>query len=675
MQSEAEILRLYPEYEKELKEFLQNLARFPSPVPTVPPDFGDDYEVIEEIGRGGMGIVYKAHQKSLKKVVAIKTIVEGQFATGSDVERIHKEARRAARLRHPNIVTVHLVAEHAGRDFFVMEYIEGKSLADRVYDGPLSCSEAAQYVKTVAEAIHYAHQRQILHSDLKPANILLDEEGSPHVTDFGLAKRLGKGAKHLTTTAVGGTASYMAPEQVVGGELTTATDVYGLGAVLYALLTGASPLRAKTVEETLRLVREKPPRPPSERNPQVDRDLEAICLKCLSKERDERYGSADALAEDLARYQSGEETTVRPWSRRERIKGWYRRDPVVTGMAAAVVGIAALTIVMSLTVAQARKEAQLAEALQSNTFVARDVSKTALLQLHDLSDAVEVASGDISLADLLKKDDQDALQGYLEQVCRDRPSDFATCFILDAEGLIVARARPRQPVVDDLSEESFRWRDYFKGARAHSGLERQKRVHISSVYRGRSDDLYKFAISAPILDGNDRFLGVIATSVTTGATIGLVDLNDPRREVVLIAPKNVDGAESDGGSQPGQYVVLFHPAYRLGVAAVEFSDRVGITRDLKRVHAEELENPTILLPPRDDYFDPVESLDSEYGGRWIAGFATVGHTGFAVIVQQRFEEALELDPSVSRNLLVGSALVSFLALVIVAGALWRWARH
>ena len=433
-QSHEEILGRYPEYVEELEEFLDNLIGvLPLPDGHLPA-FGDDYQVIEEIGRGGMGVVYKAHQKSLKKIVAIKTIVGGQFATESDVERIHKEARRAAGLRHPGIVTVHQVAEHAGRHFFVMEYIEGKSLAELVSDGPLFCREAAQYVTSIAGALHYAHQRQILHSDLKPANILLDEQGKPHVTDFGLARRLGEDSRYLPTSAVGGTASYMAPEQVTGEELTTATDVYGLGAVLYALLTGESPFRAESVEEVLRRVREEPPTPPGRRNPQVDKDLEVICLKCLAKEKNERYGSADALVEDLSRYQSGEETSARPWTRRERIMGWGRRNPVVTGLVAAVVMTAALTVVMSLLVAGARKDAQLAEALQSNTFAARDVSKTALLQLQDLSDAAEVATADSGLVDLLARGDRDALQRYLEEMCNGRPGDFASCFILDAEG-------------------------------------------------------------------------------------------------------------------------------------------------------------------------------------------------------------------------------------------------
>ena len=334
--------------------------------------------------------------------------------------------------------------------------------------------------------------------------------------------------------------------------------------------------------------------------------------------------------------------------------------------------IAALTVAMSLLVARARRDAQLTEAGESNTFAARDVSRTALLQLQDLSDVAETATVDGRLGDLLVKDDRAGLQGYLEQICGARPGDFASCFVLDAEGLVVARVRPEKPAVDDLTGESFRWRDYFQGARAHGALGNRERVHISSVYRGRSDDLYKFAISAPILGDDERFLGVMATSVTTDATMGLVDLDDPRRQVVLVAPKDADGADLGAAGGTLEYVVLFHPAYRPGVAAVEFPDPGEITPALKRIHARELDNPALLLPGRDDYFDPVESVSGEYRGRWIAGFAPVGHTGFAVIVQQRFEEALELDPSVFRNLWVGSALVSLLALAIVAGVVWRW---
>src|SRR5438552_6567166 len=288
-----EIVARYPEFEKELRDFFENEGFFTSVLDADDrrPYFGNDYEVLKEIGRGGMGIVYKCHQKSLEKVVAIKTITGRSFVTPPDIERIHKEAQRAAGLRHANVVTVHHVAEHKGQHFFAMEYVEGYSLAQLVRKGPLPPAKAAQYVKTIADAIHHAHQRQILHCDLKPGNILLDEEGKLYVSDFGLAKRMGENGRYLPRSALGGTATYMAPEQVTGDELTTSIDIYELGGIMYALLTGSPPFQGNRLAETLKLVREKSPTPPSEWNPEGDKDLEAICLKCLRKDKHRRYGS------------------------------------------------------------------------------------------------------------------------------------------------------------------------------------------------------------------------------------------------------------------------------------------------------------------------------------------------------------------------------------------------
>ena len=281
-------------------------------------------------------------------------------------------------------MTVHLVAEYQGQHFFVMECIEGQSLADLVRTGPLPPAKAAHYVETIAETIHYAHQHFVLHCDLKPANILVDEEGKPYVTDFGLSKRLGEGGKYLPASAVGGTAGFMAPEQAASGELTTSADVYGLGATLYTLLTGSPPFHAKTLPELMKKVREEVPKRPRERNPSVDKDLDAICMKCLDKDRDRRYESAYGLARDLARYQAGEETTARVWDWKERTIGWRRRNPLVAGLISAVILTSIVAVLMAVSIDDARKEAILQETLQSNSFAARDLAQTALLQLRDL---------------------------------------------------------------------------------------------------------------------------------------------------------------------------------------------------------------------------------------------------------------------------------------------------
>ena len=669
--SQEEVISSYPEFEKEIREIFENerLAESILGSDTPLPGFGDDYEVLKEIGRGGMGIVYKAYQKSLKRIVAVRTIIGGRQAAEADINRFRQEAQAAAKLQHPNIITIHEVGEHQGEHFFSMEYVEGRSLTDLVHNASISPTQAADFLKPVAEAIHYAHQRRILHGDLKPGNVLLDKQDKPYITDFGLAKRLGEDTRQ--SGAVEGTASYMAPEQAAGEEeLTTASDVYGLGAILYSLLTAKPPFRGETLQETLRLVREKIPKPPRALNPSVDSDLEAVCLKCLSKDKDDRYGSADALAEDLAHYLTREETTARPWSRRERFTRWCQRNPAVTSLVGAIAVISMLAVTMALFVANARKEAQLEAALQSNSFAATDLATTALLQLRSLSRPVETAAADPRLAVLLANDDRNGLEQILSDICSGSAIPFMTCYTMNRDGIMVAHA----PLANTIGQD-FSWRDHFQGAKKQGVAGHSRPVHISRVYLGRSDNLYKFAISAPILDREKNFLGVIATSVTTDATMGLVHVTDPRRVWALIAPKDIDSAELDPQSHIGEYVVLIHPAYQRGVPAVEFPEGSMVAARLERDHAKELDLPDsrLILPPNRDYRDPVASADQDYEGRWIAGFAPVGNTGFVVIVQQRFEDVVGLDSSVLWNLAFWSVLISFLAIAIVGLVLWRWA--
>ncbi len=267
-----------------------------------------DFELLEELGRGGMGVVYKARQASLDRVVALKVIHRGEH------ERFRFEAKAAARLRHPNIVTVHDAGECDGRPFLCMQYVAGTTLARLVADQPLPPREAAGIVAVVARAVHHAHENGILHRDLKPANVLIDPDGKPYVTDFGLAKEVAGGPSLTQSGAILGTPSYMPPEQVSGsrGRVGPRSDVYALGAILYELLTGRPPFRAATNFDTLMLVLDQEPVPPRQLNPQVDRALELICLKCLQKHPDLRYASAAALAVDLERFLNGERPSV--WS-------------------------------------------------------------------------------------------------------------------------------------------------------------------------------------------------------------------------------------------------------------------------------------------------------------------------------------------------------------------------
>ncbi len=316
-----------------------------SPSALVSPPEG--YELLQVLGQGGMGVVYKARQKGADRLVALKLIRADRLTSDADVQRFRNEAEAAAQLDHPHIVPVYEVGARTGHFFFSMKLNEGGGLdeqLDRFRDDP---QKAARLVAQVARAVHHAHQRGILHRDLKPSNILLDREGQPHVSDFGLAKRIEADASLTQTGAIVGTPQYMAPEQTRSqkGTVTTATDVYGLGAVLYALLTGQPPFQDETVLETLEQVRKREPEPPRRSNPKVDRDLETICLKCLEKEPGQRYGSAEALAEELESWLRGEPIAARPVGRLDRLWRWCRRNPVLAVLTCALVGTLVLLII------------------------------------------------------------------------------------------------------------------------------------------------------------------------------------------------------------------------------------------------------------------------------------------------------------------------------------------
>ena len=288
-----------------------------------PPDkFFGDYELLVEVARGGMGVVYRARQITLNRIVALKMILTGKLADPEDVQRFRMEAEAAGRLTHPNIVAIYGVGDIQGQHYFSMEFIEGTSLAQRLVAGPLPGKEAARHVRQIAKAVHYAHRQGILHRDLKPSNIIVDAEGEPHITDFGLAKRLGnKDSGQTRSGTILGTPSYMAPEQAQGKihSLGPACDIYSLGAMLYELLTGRPPFRAETPLDTVMQVINNEPVPPRLLNPNIDKDLETVCLKCLEKETARRYATAEALAEDLQNYLDGNAISARHFNVLARI--------------------------------------------------------------------------------------------------------------------------------------------------------------------------------------------------------------------------------------------------------------------------------------------------------------------------------------------------------------------
>ena len=307
--------------------------------------FGD-YEILEEIARGGMGVVYKARQVSLDRVVALKMILAGQLASASDVERFYTEARAAANLQHPHIVAIHEVGRHESQHYFSMDYVAGHSLAALVQGGPLLALKAAGYLKAIAEAIEFAHRQGTLHRDLKPSNILIDGFDQPRVTDFGLAKRLEASEQLTATGSLIGTPSYMSPEQAgaEGGKLGPASDVYSLGAVLYELVTGRPPFLGESLIATLNQVLNAEPVAPRLLNPNVPHDLETICLKAMAKEPGRRYPAARDLADDLRRFLKGEPIQARPVGKLEKFWRWCRRHP-----ARAAASLLALLVLVALS--------------------------------------------------------------------------------------------------------------------------------------------------------------------------------------------------------------------------------------------------------------------------------------------------------------------------------------
>ena len=339
----------------------------------------DDYEIEAELGRGGMGVVYKARQISLNRVVALKMIRAGVLADSAELQRFQNEAEAVALLDHPGIVPVYEVGEHNGQRYFSMKLITGDSLAVQVASFQGNLRAGASLLAETAEAVHHAHMQGILHRDLKPANILIDSEGHPHVTDFGLAKRIHDDVEMTASGAILGTPAYMSPEQAVGrrGTITTATDVYGLGSILYALLTGKGPFGGDSLADTLQAVKERPPALPRAVNRNVPRDLETICLKCLAKDPRRRYASAQALADDLRCWLDSRPISARRVSPVERTWLWCKRQPVVAGLAAAV-ALAVIGGLAGIFAVQAQSNRVLQAALNRESLALKDANAQSL---------------------------------------------------------------------------------------------------------------------------------------------------------------------------------------------------------------------------------------------------------------------------------------------------------
>ena len=598
------------------------------------------YTKITRLGEGGQAVVLKAYDQKLNTWVALKMRKSADTVTVEEAERFRFEAQSMAQLKHPHVVRVFDVKDYKGRPFFSMEFVSGGSLEehlDRFIDDPRS---GAELMVNVSRAVHHAHQHRILHRDLKPSNILLDADEQksdrPCVSDFGLAKPIDvaelqrdwvaeSGSGGTEHGRIVGTASFMSPEQANGKDLTTLSDVYGLGTILYALQTGEPPFRGDTVKETLQQVRDpqRKPRLPREANPGVDRTLEAICLKCLDKQPRNRYSSAEGLARDLDRWLAYLPSEARPPKPSERLRLWSRRNPVGMGLAAVLV---ALLTLVGLNVVD-----RLQEPRRTQATLARQQAETLGIRLQQLSQAVAPVAENPRLGELLVERNQPALQAFIEEAGNSRVdlsglSPFESWFVIDGrDGAILARWPAMSP---DTEGVDFSSRDYFQGLSGASG------TYVSQVYEAVSDELYKFGLSAWVrLNGEN--VGVVVATVTTSRQMGLPGIEDPGFVTALLARKDSFVVPGETGMAPegsSDFVILLHPAYERRIEPVWFPQE----------YLAGLESGSVT-----DYQDPVAALNDEsardYVGRWVVSFAPVADSEFIVLVQQRYEPVVPTE--------------------------------
>jgi serine/threonine-protein kinase len=647
--------------------------------------FGE-YELIRVLGQGGMGTVYEAQLAGTSLRVALKVLKPSESEGAEATQRLREEVENTAGLRHPNIVPIYHVGEHAGQPYYTMELIEGGSLHQHLprYRGQFV--KVARLLATTARAVHHAHQRRILHRDLKPGNILLDAAGEPHVADFGLATRLDDAGTATDSGPPAGSLPWMAPEAVRGEPtLSTAIDVWALGVILYELLTGVRPFAGTNAREVCEAILEREPPKPRAVNPGVPRDLDAVCRRCLHKDPDKRYESATALALELERWLRDEPVRARRAGRTERVARWCRRNPgLAVGSAVLLVFlVAGLEAALWLTRDQEQKLR--VAVLQNNEFAARHVASSVLGRLEQLSEPVLAAVGDDDLRRACSQgkiaDAQAVLERHFQGRSRDRLS-FATVYLLDPDGKLVTLVDPNHPRQGPQAPSSrvvgvrFFNRDYFQGALRHR-YERvpRDRVHLSRVYRSQNDGLDKLAISCAVLaEGPNERPWILAATITTDATLGVESLHDIRHKAVLFAPRDADPVQPGELPPPAGYVILVHPAFLTGEKSVPFpAGRPGPVP----LPSEEPELRPASGPPPfpadDNSTDPVaEHGHSEFAARWLTGSARVGNTELIVLIQQRYEEAVAPYQAFIRRFLqiagglIGLVLLSLVGLRLIA---------
>lgn len=632
----AECIARHPQHAAELAAFFADLGVFgtflgltgpldattdytPAGSTPLAERFGE-YELVGEIGRGAMGVVHRARVAGTHLVVALKQVQAGGLDGADAVRRFREEVETVSALRHPNIVPIYHVGEQAGRPFFTMALVEGGSLDQHAARLQADRRAAVGLVAKVARAIHHAHQRRVLHRDLKPSNVLLDEAGEPHVADFGLATRLSASGA-AAGGAPAGSLPWMAPEAVRGDPtLTTAIDTWALGVILYELLTGRRPFPGRTRGDIRRAILDGEPVPPRAHQPGLDRDLDAVCRRCLATDPDRRYESAMALALDLERWLRDEPVRARPSKRPERVARWVRRNPVLAGGLLALIAVVVGGAVAGFSVARDMEGVLRQEVCRGNEFAARHVASTLMGRLQDVGAPVLAAADQPALHRACAEADWDAASDRIRHLMRADRTAFATVFVLDPGGTI----RAEWPGGNRVVGQNFRDRDYFRGAVARADRTGRERVHLSRVFRSRNDGLDKLAVSVPFRPGGPGGpVWVLGATLPTDADFGVGGLHDERRKAVLLAPRDV-------GPTAGapEYVILVHPGYTAREPTVPVPP--------------ELLQPAPLtgFAPRDDYADPMAAAHPVYAGRWLIGFAPVPDTELVVLVQQPYAEVV-----------------------------------